>query len=97
MSRITDLEVLGTDGASRTDPHIGPSDSSDSANDLPEELRDTDTDRHATGERPSVEERPNVASGEDVDVDRTVTEEEAGLAHTPPAPARNGGSPESPT
>lgn len=93
MSKSIDLDALSAGGSSRTDPGIGPSDSSDSANDLPEELRDTDSDRHATGERLSVEGRPNVASGEDVDVDRSVTEEEAGLAHTPPDPARNGGIP----
>jgi len=77
-------------GASRSDPGIGPSDTSDSINDLPEEMRDTDSDRQSTGERASVEERPNIASGEDVDVDRNVSEAEAGLAYTPRDPARNG-------
>lgn len=81
------------EGVSRSDPGIGPSDTSDSGNDLPEDMKETDSDRHATGERPSVEDRPNVASGEDVDVDRNVSEDEAGLARTPPDPARNGGEP----
>ena len=89
-----DQAAFDPDGTARSDPGIGPSDSSDSLNDLPEELQDIDSDRHATGERPSVEERPNIASGEDVDVDRTVSEDEAGLAHTPPDPARNGGTAE---
>jgi len=82
------------DGTSRSDPGIGPSDTSDSVNDLPEEMQDTDSDRQLTGARPSVEERPNIASGEDVDVDRNVSEDEAGLAHTPPDPVRNGGKPD---
>lgn len=86
--------IPDTDGAYRTDPGIGPSDTSDSVNDLPEEIQDIDSDREATGERPSVEKRPDAASGEDVDVDRTVSEEEAGLAHTPPDPVRNGGKPD---
>jgi len=85
--------VNDPDGVSRTDPGIGPSDSSDSVNDLPEEMRDTDTDRQSTGERPSVEERPNIASGEDVDVDRNVSADEAGVSRSPPDPARNGGGP----
>lgn len=92
--RLDDQIALGGEGVSRADPHIGPSDTSDSVNDLPEELQETDSDREATGDRPSVEERPNIASGEDVDVDKTVTEDEAGLARTPPDPARNGGNPE---
>lgn len=80
-------------GSARTDPGIGPSDTSDSVNDLPASMQDTDSDRQSTGERASVEERPNVASGEDVDVDKSVSEDEAGLAHTPPDPVRNGGTP----
>lgn len=86
--------AVDLEGASRADPGIGPSDTSDSINDLPEEMQDLDTDRQATGERPSVEERPNIASGEDVDIDSEVSEDEAGLAYTPPDPVRNGGTPE---
>ena len=94
MSKLDHLDIPALNGVTRTEPEIGPSDTSDSVNDLPEEMQDIDSDRHATGERPSVEERPDISSGEDVDVDRTVTEEEAGLAVTPPDPARNGGLPE---
>lgn len=90
IKRMDGLDAVGLEGTGRTDPHIGPSDSSDSVNDLPEEMQDTDSDRQSTGERPSVENRPNIASGEDVDVDREVSSDEAGLAHTPPDPARNG-------
>lgn len=93
-NRPGEYSAIDTDGASRADPGIGPSDSSDSINDLPEEMQDTDSDRQATGDRASVEERPTVVSGEDVDVDRSVSEDEAGLAHTPPDPVRNGGRPE---
>jgi len=85
--------ALDPDGVSRSDPGIGPSDTSDSVNDLPEDMRETDSDRQSTGERPSVEERSDIASGEDIDVDRNVSEDEAGLAHTPPDPVRNGGRP----
>lgn len=85
--------AMNPDGTARSDPGIGPSDSSDSINDLPEEQQDTDSDRQSTGERASVENRPNIASGEDVDVDREVSEEEAGVSHTPPDPAQNGGTP----
>lgn len=89
----TSRNPLNTDanGGSRSEPGIGPSDSSDSITELPEEMQQSDSDRHATGERASVEERPDVDSAEDIDVDRTVPEEEAGLAHTPPDPVRNGG------
>lgn len=89
-----DPDVPGSSGTSRADPGIGPSDTSDSVNDLPQDMQDTDSDRQSTGERPSVEERPNIASGEDVDVDREVSEDEAGLARTPPDPVRNGGTPD---
>lgn len=93
MSPSRDRDLPDSSGVSRADPRIGPSDTSDSINDLPEELQDTDSDRQSTGDRPSVEDRPNVASGEDVDVDRNVSEDEAGLARTPPDPVRNGGEP----
>ncbi len=91
MSKLDPLDSPALNGVTRAEPGIGPSDTSDSVNDLPEDMQDTDSDRYATGERPSVEERPDISSGEDVDVDRTVSEEEAGLSHTPPDPARNGG------
>lgn len=84
--------ALSGDGASRSNPRIGPSDTSDSSNDLPEEQQDVDTDRQSTGERSSVENRPNIASGEDVDIDREVSEEEAGVSRAPSDPVRNGGT-----
>ncbi len=93
-NRPDDPLFIDGDGTGRSDPGIGPSDTSDSMNDLPEEMQETDSDRHATGDRPSVEERPDVLPAEDVDVDRTVSEDEAGLAHTPPDPVRNGGLPD---
>lgn len=94
MSKLDHLDIPALNGVTRTDPGIGPSDTSDSVNDLPEEMQETDSDRHATGDRASVEERPDISSGEDVSVDREVTEEEAGLATTPPDPVQNGGRPE---
>jgi len=60
---------------------------------LPEAFDGVDTDRHLTGERASVEEKTDMLSGEDIDVDRTVSGGEAGLAMTPPDPSRNGGLP----
>ena len=91
---LDDLLAAGMEGTGRTDPHIGPSDSSDAAVDLPEEMQDTDSDRQSTGDRPSVDPRPDISSGEDVDVDKEVPPEDAGLAHTPPDPVRNGGTPD---
>ena len=74
----------------RTSPRIGPSDSSDTASELPENFPDTDSDRRNTGERAAVENRRDPA-GDDVEPDKVVPEDEAGLARTPPDPARNGG------
>ncbi|MCD0505181.1 MatE family transporter [Bordetella petrii] len=74
-------------------PGLGPSDSSDSGSDLPG-AADNDTDAQGTGERESVEPSLEDDSGTDVETDRVVREDEAGLAHTPPDPARNGGNPE---
>ena len=57
----------------------GPSDSSDSGSDLAgtgaPELRD-DSDRHGTGEAPSIDD---VRMNADVDVDRVVNADQAGL------------------
>lgn len=39
----------------RTDPHLGPSDSSDTASERPANAPDTDSDAANTGERPAVE------------------------------------------
>lgn len=85
--------AINQEGRARTDPGIGPSDSSDSVNDLPQEQQDADSDRRFTGERATVENRPDVASGEDVGVDKEVSEEDAGVSRAPPDPTRNGGTP----
>ncbi|MDS1140464.1 MatE family transporter [Pusillimonas sp. SM2304] len=74
-----------------TEPALGPSDSSDSGNDLPANQPDTDSDRHNTGERPQVENTGEAPLEDDVEPDRVVSESEAGLAYTPPDPERNGG------
>jgi len=74
-----------------TQPALGPSDSSDSGNDLPADMPDTDSDRHNTGERPQVENTGEEPLEDDIEPDRIVPDEEAGLARTPPDPVRNGG------
>jgi|GEM_PF-3539438 len=74
----------------RTNPRIGPSDSSDTTSELPDSFPDTDSDRRNTGERASVENRRDPA-GDDVEPDKVVPEDKAGLARTPPDPERNGG------
>ncbi|OZI22490.1 MatE family transporter [Bordetella genomosp. 7] len=75
-------------------PGLGPSDSSDSGSDLPGPGGDHDTDSQGTGERESVEPTLDEDSGADIETDRIVDEEEAGLARTRPDPARNGGQPD---
>lgn len=75
----------------RTEPALGPGDSSDSGNDIPANMPDTDSDRENTGERPQVENTGEEPLHEDIEVDRIVSEGEAGLSHTPPDPERNGG------
>jgi hypothetical protein len=77
-----------------TEPAFGPSDSSDSASDMPASAPDTDSDRSNTGERPDVENRGEAPLNEDIEPDKVVSEDRAGLAHTPPDPKRNGGSTE---
>ncbi len=74
-----------------TEPALGPSDSSDSGNDLPAGMPDTDSDRQNTGERPQVENTGEAPLEEDVEPDKIVPAEDAGLATSPPDPERNGG------
>ncbi|WP_397473665.1 MatE family transporter [Pusillimonas sp.] len=74
----------------RTSPRIGPSDSSDTASELPDNFPDTDSDRRNTGERAEVENRRDPA-GDDVQPDKVVPERDAGLSHSAPDPERNGG------
>ncbi|WP_094842720.1 hypothetical protein [Bordetella genomosp. 11] len=69
---------------------LGPSDSSDSGSDLGPGTPDTDTDASGTGDRADVEGDSDPV-GNDVASDRIVDEDQAGLAHTRPDPARNGG------
>src|SRR5690606_27182396 len=76
-------------GATR--PALGPSDSSDSGNDLPADRPDTDSDRNNTGDRPQVENTGEAPLAEDVEPDRIVPGSNAGLAYTRPSPERNGG------
>jgi len=70
---------------------LGPSDSSDGGSDMGPNAPDTDTDSVGTGERIDVEADPETILDRDVEPDRVIDEEDAGLAHTPPDPARNGG------
>jgi hypothetical protein len=71
---------------------FGPSDSSDSASDRPSQPPDTDA--AGTGERASVDlPTSRDEPAQDVDVDREVNADEAGLARTPADPERNGGMP----
>jgi len=73
------------------EPGLGPSDSSDSGSDLPGTAGQNDSDAQGTGERESVEPTLEDDSGTDIQADRIVDEDQAGLAHTRPDPARNGG------
>lgn len=59
----------------RTNPKIGPSDSSDTYSDRPGEPA-TDSDDVGTGERPTIGKVPHAA---DEGADRVVESEEAGL------------------
>lgn len=70
---------------------LGPSDSSDSTNDLTGVAPDTDSDRNSTGERPQVENTGDEPLQNDIEPDKIILKERAGLAHTPPDPVRNGG------
>ena len=74
-----------------TEAAFGPSDSSDSASDMPRNMPDTDSDRNNTGERPQVENTGEGPLNDDVEPDTVVPSDRAGLAHTPPDPERNGG------
>jgi len=69
---------------------LGPGDTSDSGSDVPG-IADSDSDAQGTGERPSVEPGGEPQAGGDIDTDRVVDPQAAGLAKTPPDPARNGG------
>jgi hypothetical protein len=63
---------------SRKEPKIGPSDSSDTIADRPDEPS-TDTDGGGTGERVSVGRRPRSGLHNEVSTDRVVGPGEAGL------------------
>ena len=62
----------------RTEPKIGPSDSSDTSADRPG-AEDTDTDAGGTGERITVGRVPQGAQHDEASVDRVVDAAEAGL------------------
>ncbi len=63
----------------RTEPKIGPSDTSDTFSDRPEEPS-TDTDDGLTGERPTTGIDPHSALNNERGTDRVVGPLEAGLA-----------------
>ena|SRR5690554_892581 len=84
-------EEVSLTGTGLTEPNLGPSDSSDSGSDMPASRPDTDSDRHNTGERPQVENTGEEPLEDDVEPDKIVSEDDAGLAYTPPDPERNGG------
>lgn len=80
------IEIPGRDNGA-----LGPSDTSDSGSDVAPGMRGRDSDSTGTGERAGVEPIEQQDEPTDVEADRIVDEGEAGLAHTPADPARNGG------
>lgn len=90
MPRIPDSDFSNADESGR--PDLGPSDSSDSASDLPPGLAHTDSDSQRTGERESAErEVEDDDDGADIAPDRVTDADEAGISHDAPDPVRNGG------
>lgn len=80
--------ATGQDG--RTSPGLGPSDSTDSASDLPLGGADTDSDAQGTGERESTDPFEHITDGADIGADSVVDEDGAGLSHARPEPTVNG-------
>ncbi len=74
----------------RAGPGVGPSDSTDSASDLPAGQADTDSDASGTGERESVDPFDHIAEDAELGPDAIVDEEQAGISHDRPNPERNG-------
>lgn len=74
-----------------TRPDLGPSDSSDSASDLPQDLVHTDSDSQGTGDRESANPRDRDHEGADIGADHVTDAEHAGVSHRRPDPVRNGG------
>lgn len=90
MPRIPDPDFPELDDGGR--PDLGPSDSSDSASDLPPGMAHTDSDSQATGERESVDpsERDD-DDGADIGTDHITDADHAGVSRDAPDPVRNGG------
>jgi hypothetical protein len=86
-----DADLANTSLPGHGNRALGPSDSSDSASDVGPGAPDTDTDATGTGERADVEGEPDGPMADDIAPDSIVDEGGAGLAHTRPDPARNGG------
>jgi hypothetical protein len=76
-----DEPVIPRNPAHRVAPErmLGPSDSSDSAADMVGLGGDDTSDRQGTGERASVEDDPAARDVADIDPDRVVTANQAGL------------------
>ncbi|WP_251865052.1 hypothetical protein [Achromobacter sp. Marseille-Q4962] len=72
------LPLPDTDDSGR--PDLGPSDSSDSASDLPPGMAGTDSDAQSTGERESVDPDDDTRDGLDIAPDRVADADEAGVS-----------------
>ncbi|MGY6271323.1 hypothetical protein ACXIUT_16665 [Achromobacter denitrificans] len=72
-------------------PDLGPSDSSDSASDLPQDMVHTDSDAQGTGDRESANPRDRDREGADIGADHIADAEQAGVSRRRPDPVRNGG------
>lgn len=72
-------------------PDLGPSDSSDSASDLPPDQAHTDSDAQGTGDRESVNPRDRDPEGADIGPDHVTDADHAGVSRRRPDPVRNGG------
>ncbi len=81
-----ELEIEDIVESGRTEPAFGSSDSSDSASDMPADAPDTDSDRNNTGERTEVENTTDDPASNDVQPDKIVPEDQAGLGYSVSAP-----------
>lgn len=86
MSPATPPQNMPPSGLRATEPDLGPSDSSDSANDLPPGWAGNDSDAAGTGERAAVDSPPNARDSPDILPDAIVGADEAGLEDIPEDP-----------
>lgn len=84
-------DAVTSSESGRPEPAPGSNDASHIFTDMPDASQNPDSTRNGPAQRPKDEDRVDISSADDVDVDKDIPDDDDGTPDTPPGPVRDGG------